>query len=226
MAESARPAGPPANRRAVHRRRPSRRRRRFLHRPRRELPRPARRPPGRGDPRRRHPSRGRRRVHGRGPRPADRATRRGDRDACRRCRKPRDRDPHRAPGLDADVRPGRPGRARAFAGREAFQEIDQAPRSAASPPTPRRSAAPPMCRRPSGRRRAASQAAGPGRCSRSPRISSTRSSRSGPRRFVATRRPPRPRPMTSDRPAVPRHGRAARSSSPVPASCGRGRRAT
>ena len=95
-------------RRAARRRRPLR-----LHRARRVVPRPARRARRRRHPGRRDAPRGRRRVHGRGPRPADRSPGGVPRDPGGRRRQPRDRHPHRPPGLDADVRARRPGRARA-----------------------------------------------------------------------------------------------------------------
>ena len=116
-----------AHGRPVHRRRPPRRRRPVrVHRPRRELPRPPRGTPGRRHPGRRDPPRGRRGVHGRGPRPADRPARRG-------ARRP---GPSGAANLAIGIHTARQDSSpmfalvgqveRAFRGREAFQEIDQA----------------------------------------------------------------------------------------------------
>ena len=85
----------------------------------------------------RHPPRGRRRVHGRGPRPAHRPPGGLRRDARRRCREPRDRHPHRPPGLDADVRARRPGRAPSSAAARRSRRSTSRTRSAASPSTPR-----------------------------------------------------------------------------------------
>ena len=55
------------------------------------------------------------------------------RDARRRGRQPRDRHPHRAPGLDADVRHRRPGRARGSAAARRSRRSTRPRRSAASP---------------------------------------------------------------------------------------------
>ena len=64
-------------------------------------------------------------VHGRGPRPADRPARRRLGTRAVGAVEPRHRHPHRAPGLDADVRASSARSSAPIRGREAFQEIDQ-----------------------------------------------------------------------------------------------------
>ncbi len=82
-----------------------------LHGAGRVVPGTPRRVRGRRDPCRRDASRRGGRLHGRGPWPAHRTARRLCRDAGGGWLEPRHRDPYRPPGLDADVRPRRSGRA-------------------------------------------------------------------------------------------------------------------
>ena len=86
-------------------------------------------------------------VHGRGARAADRSPGRRPRDARRRWLEPGHRDPHRSPGLDADVRRGRADRARVSRPRGVPGDRPGRIRSAVSPNgPPSRAARPRSCR--------------------------------------------------------------------------------